>query len=154
MARHFFDTSALVKRYHRESGSLAVDAVFNQPGARFSASRLAVVECVSAFCVRVRAGELAASDVPLMRKSLLGDVRRRVVLVPRLLVWHLSLADALLLRHAPTRRLRAADAIHLGVALDLLRRREIDTFVSCDLVQCEIASLEGLPTMNPLTAVP
>ena len=92
--------------------------------------------------------------MPLMRKSLLGDVRRQVVSVPRLLVRHLNLAEALLLRHAPTRRLRAADAVHLGVALDLFDQKEIDIFVSTDLVQCEIAKVEGLPTINPLAPVP
>lgn len=55
----------------------------------------------------------------------------------------------LLLKHAPKRRLRAFDAIHLGVALDLHRRREIDVFVSTDSIQCEVALLEGLSTFNP-----
>lgn len=154
MTRYFFDASALVKRYHREPGSPAVDAVFAEPGATFTISRLAVVECVSAFCLKVRSGEIAANNVPLMRKSLLGDVRRRVVSVPRLLVRHLNLAEALLLRHAPSLRLRAADAVHLGVALDLFSQQEIDMFVSSDLVQCEIAELEGIPTINPLSAFP
>lgn len=154
MTRYFLDTSALVKRYHREPGSHAVDALFAEPGATFAISRMAVVECVSAFCLKSRSGELAATDVPLMRKSLLGDIRRRVVSVPRLLVRHLNLAEAMLLRHAPTRRLRAADAVHLGVALDLFRQQEIDRFVSTDAIQCEVAYIEGLPTINPFSAVP
>jgi hypothetical protein len=37
---------------------------------------------------------------------------------------------------------------------DLLRQQKIDKFVSTDSIQCEIAHLEGLATINPLAAVP
>lgn len=154
MTRFFFDTSAVVKRYHTEPGTQAVDAIFTEPGATWAISRLGIVECLSAFCFKARSGEADASEVLLMWKSLMGDVRRRVLLVPRLLVRHMSLAEDLLLRHAPSRRLRAADAVHLGVALHLLRHRKIDVFVSTDSIQCEIARLEGLPTINPLVQPP
>jgi hypothetical protein len=74
--------------------------------------------------------------------------------VARLLVGHLNLAEALLLRHAPIHRLRSTDAIHLAAALMLFRNEEIDIFVSADALQCEVAKLEGLPTINPLASVP
>ena len=32
MARYFFDTSALVKHYHAESGTDAVDGIIEEPG--------------------------------------------------------------------------------------------------------------------------
>lgn len=154
MARYVFDTSALVKRYHAELGSNEVAAIFSERHSRILISRLAIVECVSAFCLKARTGEIAVHDVPLMRKSLWGDVRRRTLSVSRLLVRHLQLAESLILQHALTRRLRAADAVHLGVALDLFRQSKIDVFVSTDNIQCQIAKLEGLRTINPLASVP
>ena len=33
MARYFFDTSALVKHYHPEAGTDAVDRIINEPTA-------------------------------------------------------------------------------------------------------------------------
>lgn len=154
MARYFFDTSALVKRYHAEPGTQAVDAMFAESRAVFVVSRLALVECVSAFCLKVRSGEIDASEVPLMRKSLMGDVTRGTLSVSRLLVDHLKLAESLLLQHGPRCRLRALDAVHVAVAVDLFSTQKIDTFVSADDLQCEIARLEGLPTINPSVVVP
>lgn len=154
MTRYFLDTSALVKRYHPEAGTPAVLALFNDPSATVSASSLALVECVSAFCVKVRSRQLAPNRLPVVRRFLRGDANRRIVVVARLLVRHLNLAERLLLRHAPTHRLRSTDAIQLGVAIDLFHKQQIDIFVSADTVQCEVAKLEGLPTLNPLATVP
>lgn len=154
MGRYFFDTSALVKRYHTEAGTQAVDAIFSEPGAGFCVSRLALVECVSALCLKVRSGDLMANHLTIVRKALWGDVRSGTLSVSRLLIRHLEVAETLLLRHGPARRLRTFDAIHLGVALDLFARQEIDMFVSTDSIQCEIASVEGLPTANPLAPSP
>lgn len=154
MARYVLDTSALLKRYHSESGRAEVDALFAEHGSRFLVSRLALVECVSAFCLKSRSREIDTSEVPLLRKSLAGDVSRRTFSVARLLVRHLKLAESLLLRHGPTHRLRALDAIHLAVALDLFRQHKVDVLVSADSVQCDIAMLEGLPSFNPLAPLP
>lgn len=154
MTRYYFDPSALVKRYHTEAGTPAVDATFAEPGAAFVISRLAIVECVSAFCLKARTGEVLASEVPAMRRSLLADVGKRILLVSRLLVRHLTIADSLLMRHAPARRLRTLDAVHLAVALDLHLQHRIDVFVSADAFQCEIAKLEGLAISNPMASVP
>lgn len=154
MRRYFFDTSALVKRYHTEAGTQAVDAIFSETGATFYVSRLALVESVSALCFNVRSGNFAASRLTIARKALWGDVRRGTLSVSRLLIRHLDFAQTLLLRHGPARRLRSFDAIHLGVAVDLLRQQRIDMFVSTDSTQCEIAALEGLPTINPLAPSP
>ena len=154
MPRYVFDSSALLKRYHVEAGSDVVDAIFAEPGSRFLASRLAIVECVSALCLKVRSGEIAARDVVVLRKSLWEDVRRQRLSLSGLFRRQLKLAESLLLSHAPTHRLRAFDAVHLALALDLFRQRKVDIFVSADNVQCEVAKLEGLPTINPVAAIP
>jgi hypothetical protein len=40
MARYFFDTSALVKRYHVEAGTDVVDRVIGEAGAELAIARL------------------------------------------------------------------------------------------------------------------
>ena len=153
MTRYFFDTSALVKRYHPEPGTQAVLAIFAEPGATIQVSRLALVECVSAFCVKVRSGQMAPNRLSVVRKFLWTDAKKGSFDVTRLVVRHLNAAEALLLRYASVHRLRAVDAVHVAVAIELFWQRTIDTFVSADSVQCEIATLEGLPTINPVVPV-
>ncbi len=59
MAFYFFDTSALVKRYHRESGSGQVDAIFDDRDNALIISELALVELASALRRRQNRGEIA-----------------------------------------------------------------------------------------------
>jgi hypothetical protein len=56
MSHHILDTSALVKHYHWESGSVAVDQLWANPDARLFITRLSVVETVSTFAKKVRQG--------------------------------------------------------------------------------------------------
>jgi predicted nucleic acid-binding protein len=74
MARYFLDSSALVKRYHQESGSANVDALFNASGNRCFVSRLALVETQSAFARLVREGIVTPDDFHRVVSRLDGDV--------------------------------------------------------------------------------
>lgn len=56
MARYFFDTSALIKRYHAESGTPEVRRLITEPGAECVISRLATVEVLSGFAGKVAPG--------------------------------------------------------------------------------------------------
>jgi hypothetical protein len=47
-------------------------------------------------------------------------------------------------------RLWALEALQLSVALDLQRLGRIDTLVSADQLLCQLATLEAMPTVNPL----
>src|SRR5437870_5525239 len=105
MTRYFVDTSALVKRYHIEPGSQAVAAIFAERAASFCVSRLAMVESVSAFSLKVRTGEIPLAQLSSARKSIWADVKQRTLLVARIFVGHLNLAEDLLLRHGPAHRL-------------------------------------------------
>jgi uncharacterized protein len=154
MTRYFVDTSALVKLYHTEPGSQAVAAIFAEPDASYCVSRLALVESVSAFSLKVRTAEIPLAQLSMARKSIWGDVKQRIVLVARIFVRHFGLAEDLLLRHGPAHRLRTLDAIQLAVALDLFGRQQIDALVSSDSVLCQVAALEGLRAINPLSPRP
>ena len=65
----FFDTSALVKLFHQESGSAAIAALVELDDAVIWVSELARVEFVNALHRRVRMHEL---DEAQMEEALLG----------------------------------------------------------------------------------
>lgn len=150
MRSYFLDTSALVKRYRVEQGTDAVDALFAEKDAIFMVSRLGMVELVSALALKVRVEELEMADYLAARKRFLGEIAQKNLKVVRLLVSHFRTAELLLSKYSIARRLRTLDALQLSVALDLLSRREVDVFVSADVLLCDIARLEGIATQNPL----
>jgi len=74
MASSFFDTSALVKYYHVETGTPEVIRLIEEPQARHVISRLTIVEVSSAFAIKVRTGELTTSTFHHVRQRFLSDV--------------------------------------------------------------------------------
>ena len=88
MARYFFDTSALVKNYHAEIGTLEVRALLAEPLAECVISRLATVETLSGFAGKVRTGALSTSAFAILKGRFLADVKRRVVLPIRVVNAH------------------------------------------------------------------
>jgi len=56
MARYFFDTSALVKHYHAETGTTEIRRILAEAGAEHLIARLATVEILSGFATKVRTG--------------------------------------------------------------------------------------------------
>ena len=58
MTFYFFDTSALVKRYHMESGSERVNAIFGDQDNILIISELAIVELASALQRKQNRGEV------------------------------------------------------------------------------------------------
>jgi predicted nucleic acid-binding protein len=62
MAGYFFDTSALAKHYHPETGTARVDAILSTASASHFISRLGAVELLSVFAGKVRTGAIVAAD--------------------------------------------------------------------------------------------
>ena len=151
MGQYFFDTSALVKRYRNEQGTDVVDAMFTDAASLFVISRLGIIETTSGLALKVRTGELPLADYIVARKKFLGEISQGTLKVVRLLVAHYRNAEQLIDRHATSHRFRTLDALQLSVALDLQQQMRIDTFVCADEPLCEIAALENLPTLNPLS---
>jgi predicted nucleic acid-binding protein len=149
MTFYFVDTSALVKRYHLEAGSSKVASILTEPGSSHLISRLALVEAISAFALKVREGRIQMTDFALYRKRIFADVRNRTLSVIRMRAWHFKLADQLLQKHGMTSKLRTLDSLQLATALDLRARAMLDHFVSADVSLCKIASDEGLSVINP-----
>lgn len=151
MARHFLDTSALVKRYHPEAGTVAVDRLLDDPAAEPVISRLTLVEMTSVFAGKVRTGELAPADFARLRGLFAADVARRRYRVVRMLNAHYGRAQRLIQAHGIARQIRTLDALQLAAALELHRAAPLDSFVCADQRLCILAAGEGLTVLNPET---
>src|SRR3954468_16047725 len=149
MPRSFFDTSALVKNYHVESGTPQVQTILGTPGSEFFISRLSAVEMLSGFAGKVRTGTLSSTDYGILRKRFFADIRRKTVRPLRVLNAHYQLAGDLIGKHAMSRQFRTLDAIQLAVALHFHRSFPHDHFVCSDQRLCDVARLEGLSVIQP-----
>lgn len=137
---HYFDASALVKRYVREKGSAKVQRLL---GAEVAAtSRLSAVEIASAVARKVREGNLSGEE----RDRILAAVDWDMTAVLVVEVTAAVLASAqLLLQRLP---LRTGDAIQLASCLHLRERSEVDvTFVGFDDRLLAAARAERLKTL-------
>ncbi len=149
MAGHFFDSSALVKLYHPEAGTQAVDQIVNAPENLVLVSRLTLAELTSAFAIKVRTQSINREDARLFLRQFRGDVVTRRLEVFSIGESEFTMAELLVERYAFESRLRALDALQLAVALELRNQKLVDNFVAADATLCEVARLEGLSVINP-----
>ena len=149
MTFYFFDTSALAKSYHLETGSVKVEALLSEPLSTFYISRLSLVEIQSVFAQKVRTGVITESEFHILRHRLFADVANHRFQVIRLLASHFQNAERLINDYATSRSLRTLDALQLSFALFLRERSLIDYFVCADKSLCAVAALEGLTVINP-----
>lgn len=154
--RFFLDTSAVAKRYVRESGSIWVDGLFRprgRAGHSFFISQLTPVELVAALHRRSRANpkDLPPALVDHLIAWFARDVRRGRYEVVQIGDTILTRAVGLCRTHA----LRAYDSVQLACALTVAAEARIiksnaPTFVCADNELIIAARAEGLPAGNPL----
>jgi predicted nucleic acid-binding protein len=134
---HYFDFSALVKRYIEEPGSDTVESLLQDGIA--ATSRFTHVEILSAVGRRYRDGDIAAKDHQRIVSSLRRDFDALVVV--ELTGAVVEESERLLIRHA----LRAGDALQLASCIVLRERTENQVaFVAFDERCNEAAISEGL----------
>ena len=137
----YFDASALVKRYVRETGSLVVRRLLATGIA--ATSRLSEVEVSSGIVRRAREGAFTAQRRDRALAALVADLPAlaMVEVIPEIT----ADARALLLR----RTLRASDAIQLASCLYLQRQLgQPVPFVAFDQRLVEAAHAEGLSVVT------
>jgi predicted nucleic acid-binding protein len=149
LVQYFFDTSALVKYYHKEPGTALVSAIFAEPSRKIRISSLGLLEAQSAFAQKVRAGVITLQDAGLQRAHLMLDIAASAIEVYSVAEDHYTTAARLIGQYSPSSRLRALDALQLAVALDLSSQGLLDTFVVADHPLAEIATREGLKVIEP-----
>jgi predicted nucleic acid-binding protein len=150
MADLFLDTSALIKRHVRETGSAWIRSLVQAKTAHvLYITRITAVEVTSAITRRQRPGDLTRAQA----NAILGHFRRHLAQRYRVLELTPTLfADAMLA--ARKHRLRAYDAVQLAVALDVHRRQQdagmgMVTLISADRDLNLAAVAEGLPVDDP-----
>lgn len=122
MAVYFFDSSALVKRYHPEAGTADVNRLFSEQHSRLLIARLAVVEVQSALVRKVREGFISLTDLDVVRQRFGDELTHRILQVVRMTDLHHRTAERLIRQYGPQPgqpRLRTLDALQLAVALEV-----------------------------------
>jgi uncharacterized protein len=110
-----FDTSALVKRCHREVGTDVVDASFADNDAIKMISDMGVIEFYSAFAKKVRTGEITEEDFRETTKELAEDIQFGAIRLTFFGDSDKREAAALIERHGLSKNLRTLDAMQLAV---------------------------------------
>ncbi len=145
MSFYFLDTSALVKRYHRESGSEQVNAIFDDQSNVLIISELAIVELASALQRKRNRGEITVRALNDALAQFDNDVLSDLI-VANFLSDFIRRARDLVLQHG----LRTLDALQLTAALEF--RALAPVFVCADDTLCQAASNAGLSVLNPEAA--
>ena len=148
----YFDTSAFCRYYHPEPGSDRVIAIADDPASRCVVSWLTIMEAHSAFAQLVRIGAIESPDFVHLRANLDSDLGCRRWKAIRVFRQHYETAAELIVNYGEQRRLRSLDALHLGIFLGLQSLGEVDHLVTADRTLAELAVLEGVRVINPLSA--
>ena len=150
MAHHYFDSSALIKRYVAEAGTPWVqDLCLPTVGHVIYTVHVSGAEIVAALFHRVRMGMLSLADAQAASAQFKSDLHSdyQIVEVTESLI---DRALALSEKHA----LRGYDSVQLAAALELhTLRAQLSlppiTFISADDALNAVARAEGLSVDNP-----
>lgn len=142
MTFYFFDTSALVKRYHVEPGSERVNAIFADQDNILIILELAIVELASALQRKRNQGEIT----PQAMNDALAHFAHEVLtdlIVAGFRSGFIQQARDLVLQHG----LRTLDALQLTSALEFKALSPV--FVCGDVSLRQTASNVGLAVLDP-----
>jgi len=148
MPRYFLDSSALIKRYHHESGSVHVESIFSTFNSQFFISRLALVEVHSSYARLVREKVLTERDFLTLVTRLRVDIASGLLAVAAVSGQRLEAAAKLLASHGLAVPLRTLDAIQLATADALNGRARLAAFVAADKKLLVAAAHLGLPIID------
>lgn len=149
MATLFFDTSALVKRYAEEPGTVAVDKLIENDESTIAITQITVVEMTSAFRRKHNRGAIDEETVVGLVYAFFEEALNEFAILPMsdaLFEWpfELILEDDL----------RTLDSLQLAAALAFADAREEVTFVCADEALVSVARSRGLEALDPLEASP
>jgi predicted nucleic acid-binding protein len=153
---YFFDTSALVKLYHREAGSDFEEGLTAHPGNnRIFISPLALIEMESAFAIKARSGKLDLAGAEAARRRFRADLaQNRILLSPRFEDRHFNYARTCVAKYGATEGLRTLDALQLSMAIHLLNAGLLHSMVAADQRLCRVARQVGIDVIDPQSPEP
>lgn len=149
MNRYFLDTSAIVKRYHREDGSDIVDSLFAVADTRFIISDISIIEFYSALSLKVRVGEIDEENFVSLRKLFSHDIKKRLYEVVEFTNADKLESTKLLLKHAKKNSLKTLDAMQLSV-MKAVNQSGLKAIICADEKFCKVIALEGFSVINPI----
>lgn len=144
MTSLFFDTSALVKRYHAESGTDRVDELVEDTETHVIVSSLAVVETVSAFRRKYNIGDIDESEMLALVSAFFRESLDEFVIVS-LEESRIRFSFDLILDDD----LRTLDSLQLSTGLVVSEEVGNVTFVTATEELASVASKRGLEVVNP-----
>lgn len=146
---NYFDSSALVKRYFFETGSIWVQNRYNDPEQIIALSDIGRVEIAAAFASKLRRKTVSQASYQKALEKLAADTQQRYQILP-LTAERVDEAIVLTTQH----KLRGYDAVHLACALFLNQILLTNNFgpiifISADNDLLLAAQTEGLTVENP-----
>jgi predicted nucleic acid-binding protein len=150
VAVYFFDSSAIVKRYVKETGTGWVFGITNPAkGDSIYIARITGAEVISAITRRGRSGDISQVDMTRAKADFRNDFARQyrvLEITPALIVRAMSLAE--------NYALRGYDAVQLAAGLEtndrcLLLAIPALTLISADRALNTAATAEGLAVDDP-----
>jgi predicted nucleic acid-binding protein len=148
MAIFYFDTSAIVKRYHKEVGSEVLDEIFEFNGHMFTISFWCILEFIVVFSTHIRKGKLSRETFNTVVSCFLKDVLDRFTITSvndKLVTSAIPLA----VKHA----LSSADCLQLASAVSLRKTlepmKEKLILVCSDKELCKAAEKEWIEIIDP-----
>ena len=153
MRRYFLDTSAIVKRYHREDGSDIIDRLFAESDAEFIISDISIIEFYSALSLKVRIAEIDEENFLSLRQLFSQDIKRGLYEVAEFTNAEKLESTKLLLKYAKKHSMKTLDAMQFSV-MKAANQPELKAVVCADEKFCKVITLEGFPVINPTKTMP
>ena len=148
MVTFYLDTSAIVKRYHKETGSEVLERIFEPGEYELATSYWSVLEFTVAFSARTRRKELSKDAFNIVISRFLRDVLDRFAIT--------GVSDELIASATPLaikHSLPSADCLQLASAISLERAlgpaREKLVLICSDRDLLRAAEKEGIQSINP-----
>ncbi|MCP8309012.1 MAG: type II toxin-antitoxin system VapC family toxin [archaeon] len=148
MAIFYFDTSAIVKRYHRELGSDVVDKIFESKEHGFTISFWTVLEFMVAFSAKRKRKALSEEAFRVTMARFLKDVLDKFMIrsvSDELVASAISIANKYALPSADC--LQLTSALESKKILDEVKQKVV--LVASDEEMNKVAKKEGLELINP-----
>lgn len=148
MKVYFLDTSALVKRYHRERGSEEIDALFAEQDRQIIISDLSIIELGSALAKKVREGEVTVEKYRRAIGFFCQDIVTGILQIETLEEVDKAMAAALVETHGLRTNLRTLDSLQLAV-IKRVSEAQLDQVLCADRSFCSLMQKEALIVQNP-----
>ncbi len=150
MAAYFLDSSALVKRYARETGTAWIIGLFRRAaGHRLYVARISGVEGTAALTRKRRGGHLTASETARALARLRRDLDGQLRIVE---ITSVLLTDAMSL--AEQHGLRGYDAVQLAAVLEANGERVRQKLTPLTLIAADAELLAAGATVGLATDAP